>query len=99
MQAFTSLIARNKPGPYKIIYVQTKDIKDWKAYSQKRGILRVRSSVANQRIDWTQFREVQILKEELIEIRFKYSHLNDEFDITRLTGAKRSIDNNRINKE
>ena len=92
-------MARKKPRPYRVIPVKTSDIIDWKSYSQKRGILRVRSSEGNQNIDWTKFRAVQILKDDPTAIRFKYSHLDDEFDTIRVTGTRRGTDENDTEME
>ena len=44
-------MARKVPRPYVVRNVQSSDILDWKSYSQKRGVLRVRSSEKGTKVD------------------------------------------------
>ena len=41
-------MARTHPKPYTAITVKSADVMDWKTYSQRRGVLRVRSPEACQ---------------------------------------------------
>ena len=85
-------MARTKPKPYRVFTIQSSDIQDWKSCSQKSGILRVRFSEDGQSIDWTQFKQVKVVKDKPDEILFKYSHTNDAFSVIKLHKSRRGTD-------
>lgn len=92
-------MARSRPRSYTVITVKTADIMDWKTYSQRRGVLRVRSSEGSQVIDWTKFRALQVTKRGQDAIGFKYSHLEDGFDFISLTSRRRGTDDEDVDVE
>ena len=85
-------MARKQPKPYHVVPVQSSDIVDWKSYSQRRGILRVRSSEDGKNVDWTKFMQIQISKNEPDTIRFKYSHTDEDFSKLKIGNIRRSGD-------
>ncbi|XP_033117967.1 uncharacterized protein LOC117117687 [Anneissia japonica] len=82
-------MARKRPKPYTVIPTKSADIKDWKTLSQKKGILRVRYAESGKNIDWTKFMQVQVKKNEPETVRFKYSHLDKEYEVINLSNSMR----------
>ena len=87
-------MARKNPKPYHVTEVKSSDILDWKTYSQKRGVLRVRHAEDGQQIDWTKFKQVRVLKQRPEQLRFKVSHLDDEFSVIDISNSRRGTESN-----
>ena len=92
-------LARINPHPYHVVEVQSRDIDDWKSVSQKKGILRIRTSEGGQKIDWTKFMAIQIKKGESQSIGFKYSHTDVGFDVIKTNGMRRSSEEADVRPE
>lgn len=85
-------MARKDPKPYTVVSVQSADNIDWKSFSQKQGILRVRTSEDGKSIDWTKFMQVRVCKGEPHEIQFKYSHMDESFSTVSLRHTRHTSD-------
>ena len=82
-------LARKTPKPYTVISVKSPDIKDWKSYSQSKGILRVRSTERGTNVDWTKFMSVCVSKDETNTVKFKYSHTDATYEILKIGETRR----------
>ena len=89
-------LARQNPSPYKVIQVQSKDITDWKTFSQRKGVLKVRTSEEGIKVDWTKFMQIKVLKCDPDIIRFKYSHTDHQFAKLNISNARRSVDDDTV---
>ena len=85
-------MARKDPRPYVVIPVSSADISDWKSFSQRQGILRVRTSEDGKTIDWTKFMQIRVCKGEPHQIEFKYSHLDVSFSAICIRQTRRTSD-------
>ncbi|XP_030831813.1 uncharacterized protein LOC115918229 isoform X2 [Strongylocentrotus purpuratus] len=81
--------ARSNPGPYRVKCVRTQDILSWRSYSQQLGILRTRTSDEGVSVDWTMFKQVQLKKECPMQIFFKTSHLQDQYNTLSIGQGRR----------
>lgn len=65
--------------PYKVIEVQRQLLMDWKQYSQKLRILRIRESDEGVSMDWTKIKQLRIEKKHKNKLFYKMSHFDESF--------------------
>lgn len=82
-------MAKETPLRYKVVAVQATDVIDWKTYSQKRGVLRVRSADNGTPVDLTNLKAIRMGKEEVDTIYFKNLHTEDVYHRLPFGGPRR----------
>lgn len=95
-------LARRKQ-PYKVISMNYDDFKDFKTLSTDLRVLSVRETGSGSKINWTNVMEIMVEKSSPMNIFFKNSHLQSEFDSICLKRLKvnniNSFELRNLNKE
>lgn len=82
-------MAREK-APFTVTTVTSSDVLDWKQHSQRRGILRNRTSEDGLDIVWTKFMVIKVVREKEDSIFFKNSHTEESIHPLLIEGSRRN---------